>query len=94
MGSVQSRVKLRVVPRAKQSIVVGRHGDGWKVRIAAPPEDGRANDAVVALLAASIGVPVSGIEIVAGMTARDKTVVFSGIDAGEVDRRLDAAQSR
>lgn len=94
MGSVQSRVQLRVVPRAKRSVVVGRHGDGWKVRIAAPPEDGRANAAVVALLAASTGVPTSGIEIVAGMTARDKIVVLSGIDAGEVDRRLDAAQSR
>ncbi|HEX5448502.1 MAG TPA: DUF167 domain-containing protein [Gaiellaceae bacterium] len=94
MGSVQSRVKLRVVPRAKRSVVVGRHGDGWKVRIAAPPEDGRANAALLALLADSTGLPVSGVEIVAGMTARDKTVVLSGIDAGEVDRRLDAAQNR
>ena len=89
-----TRVKLRVVPRAKRSVVVGRHGDGWKVRIAAPPEDGRANDAVVALLAASTGVPASGIEIVAGMTARDKTVVLSGIDAGEVERRLEAAHGQ
>lgn len=87
-------MKLRVVPRAKRSAVVGRHGDGWKVRIAAPPEDGRANAAVVALLAASTGIPASGIAIVAGTTARDKTVVLSGIDPGEVDRRLDAAQSR
>lgn len=94
MGSVQSRVKLRVVPRAKRSVVVGRQGDGWKVRIAAPPEDGRANAALLALLADSTGLPVSGVEIVAGMTARDKTVVLSGIDAGEVDRRLDAAQNR
>lgn len=90
---VQSRVRLRVVPRARQSSVVGRFGDGWKVRIAAPPEDGRANDAVVSLLAAATGVAASGIEIVAGTASRDKTVVLSGIDAAEVERRLEAAQS-
>lgn len=94
MGSVQSRVQLRVVPRAKRSVVVGRHGAGWKVRIAAPPEHGRANAAVVALLSATTGVPASGIEIVAGTTARDKTVVLSGIDTGEVERRLEAAKDR
>lgn len=94
MGSVQSRVHLRVVPRAKRSAVVGRYADGWKVRIAAPPEDGRANAAVVALLAEATGVATSGIAIVAGATARDKTVVFSGLTPDEIDRRLTAAEAR
>jgi uncharacterized protein len=70
---------------------VGRHGDAWKVRVAAPPEAGRANDAVVRLLADTLALPQRDVEIVAGHTARDKVVSLAGIDAAETERRLDAA---
>ena len=56
-----TRLTLRVAPGAKQTEIVGRHGDGWKVRVAAPPEDGRANAAVVALLAETLALPRAAV---------------------------------
>jgi uncharacterized protein YggU (UPF0235/DUF167 family) len=70
--------------------VVGRHGDAWKIRVAAPPENGKANDAVVALLAHALGVPRAWIEIAGGHGSRDKTVVVAGLAETEVDERLAA----
>jgi uncharacterized protein YggU (UPF0235/DUF167 family) len=71
--------------------VVGRHGEAWKVRVAAAPERGRANDAVVALLAAALSLPREDITVVAGVSARDKVVELVGISAAEADRRLTQA---
>ena len=85
------RLQLRVSPGAAHTEVVGRHGGAWKVRVAAPPEGGRANDAVLRLLADATGVPRTHVEIVAGHAARDKVVALAGIDAAELDRRLTSA---
>jgi uncharacterized protein len=71
--------------------VVGRHGDGWKIRVAEAPERGRANDAVLALLARTLGIPRASLTLVSGHGARDKVVELDGIEPGEVERRLTAA---
>jgi uncharacterized protein (TIGR00251 family) len=83
-----SRIRLRVSPGAARSTVVGRHGDGWKVRVAAPAENGKANDVLVRLLAGWLGLPRTGVELVSGHTRRDKIVELSGIDEAEARRRL------
>jgi hypothetical protein len=67
---------------------VGRHGDGWRARIAAPPERGRANDALCALLAEALDVPRSSVRVVAGATARVKVVEVEELTPGEIERRL------
>jgi uncharacterized protein (TIGR00251 family) len=67
---------------------VGRYGTGWKLRVSAPPEGGKANAAVIRLLAAALGVPVGDVEIVSGHGSRDKTVALAGIDSDEIERRL------
>jgi uncharacterized protein (TIGR00251 family) len=85
-----TRLRLRVSPGASRSEIVGRHGEAWKVRVAAPPESGKANDALVALLASTLGVSRSGVEIVSGHGSRDKTVVVSGLEGNDVDARLAA----
>ncbi len=82
------RLTLRVSPGASRSAVVGRHGDGWKVRVAAAPEDGKANDAVVRLLAENLALPTRDVEIVSGRASRDKTVAVTGIVSEELERRL------
>jgi uncharacterized protein len=87
---VTTRLALRVSPGARSSAVVGRHGAAWKVRVSAPPEDGRANAAVVQLLADALGVPARTISVVSGHGARDKLVEVAGIAPDEIDRRLDA----
>jgi uncharacterized protein len=86
-----TRLQLRVSPGAARAGIVGRHGAAWKIRVAAPPENGRANDAVVKLLADLLGLPRRDVEIVAGHSARDKIVTVAGIGPNELDRRLSTA---
>jgi uncharacterized protein (TIGR00251 family) len=83
-----ARLQLRVSPGAGRSAVVGRHGDGWKVRVAARAEDGKANDALVRLLADTLALPVRSVRIVSGHTSRDKTVALEGLERDETERLL------
>jgi uncharacterized protein YggU (UPF0235/DUF167 family) len=89
--SASIRLRLRVVPGARSSAVVGRLGEAWKVRVRAAPERGRANDEVVSLLADTLGVTRAAIRVVAGHAARDKIVELDRISLEEADRRLAAA---
>jgi len=85
---VSSRLLLRVSPGAGSSGIIGRHGAAWKVRVRAAPEGGKANAAVVRLLADTLALPVRDVEIVSGHASRDKTVALAGIDHDEIERRL------
>jgi uncharacterized protein len=64
------------------------------VRVAAPAEGGRANDAVVRLLARTLALPRQDVTLVAGHGARDKVVSLAGIDRDETERRLESAVTR
>jgi len=86
-----TRLRLRVSPGSRRSEIVGRYGDGWKVRVAVPPEGGRANEAVVELLSERLRIPRRSISIVSGQAARDKIVRMDGIDLAESERRLERA---
>jgi uncharacterized protein len=90
----RTRVRLRVVPGAGRAGVVGRHGDAWKVRVTAPPERGRANDAVVELLSAALGVSRASVSLVSGHGGRDKIVELAGITAAELEQRLASAERK
>jgi hypothetical protein len=83
-----ARITVTVSPGAARSELVGRHGDGWKARIAAAPERGRANDALVALLAETLDVPRKRVRVVGGHTSRRKVVEVEGVEAIEIARRL------
>ena len=91
--SPSTRVQLRVSPGARQARVVGRHGDAWKVRVAPAPENGKANAAVVALLADTLALPRGGVTIVSGHASRDKTVALQGIDPEQTERLLAEASA-
>jgi len=82
---------LRVAPGGSRTAVVGRHGDAWKVRVAAAPERGRANEAVLALLAETLALPRARVTLVSGGGSRDKIVELAGIEPDEIERRLAAA---
>jgi len=86
-----TRVRLRVVPGAHRSEVVGRHGQAWKVRLSAPPERGKANAQLIELIADALSVPQSSVEVVSGRGSRDKVVAFEGLSTEEAARRLEAA---
>jgi uncharacterized protein len=91
MKAVSTRVRLRVSPGANSAQVVGRQGEAWKVRVAAPPEGGRANEAVVRLLAETLSLPRDAVTLVSGHGARDKIVQLTGLDPTQIERRLSAA---
>lgn len=83
--------KLKVVPRAKTSMIEGEYGTGLKVRIHAPPVDGKANKEVVRLLAETLGVRTEEVEILAGLSSTGKTVMIRGLSAGQLRERLKLA---
>ena len=82
------RITVRVSPGARRTEVAGRYGGGWKVRVAAPPERGRANEALVLHLAEVLGVPKAAVRVVAGPGSRDKVVEVDGLTAAQVDSAL------
>lgn len=92
--NASTRLELRVVPGARRPEVVGRQGASWKIRVTAAPEDGRANQAVIGLLAETLGLPRRAVSIVAGHGKRDKVVAFEGISVGEAESRLASAVRR
>ncbi len=81
-------IAVQVLPRARRSEVVGVHGDALKVRIAAPPVEGAANEALVAFLAEALGLRQRDVTVVSGQHARRKRVHIRGLAAGEVAARL------
>ena len=91
MSAAKTRLKLRVSPRSRRPGIAGRHGDAWKVRVAEPPEDGRANEAVLDLLARTLDLPRSRFALVSGHSSREKIVVLDGVEQAQTERLLDSA---
>jgi uncharacterized protein (TIGR00251 family) len=80
---------VRVIPRSGKNEVAGVLADGTvKIRLAAPPVEGKANEALVRFLAETLGVRPNRIEIVGGATGRNKLVVIAGLEAAEAERLL------
>jgi len=69
---------VRVQPRASRSEIAGRHGERLRIRLQAPPVDGRANAALVEFLADAFGVPRAGVTVERGLSGRDKLVRIRG----------------
>jgi len=70
---------IHVQPRASRTEVAGWHGDAVKIRLAAPPVDGAANDALTAFLAERLAVPRSAVSLLSGETSRRKRVGIDGL---------------
>ena len=83
-----ARLTVKVHPRARRSALAGRIGDAWKLSLAAPPVDGKANDECVRYLAELAGVPRSRVRIVMGLTSRLKVVEIGGVTQEDLERRL------
>jgi hypothetical protein len=83
-------ISIKVVPGARRDRVVGKYGDAIKVQVSAPPEGGKANQAVVSLIAGALGVREQQVTIVRGHTQPRKVVRIEGIDQPAVDARLGA----
>jgi len=77
-------LRLHIQPGAKKTEVVGMHGEALKIRLAAPPVDGKANACLIAFLANQLGVAKAAISLVSGETSRAKRVRVSGVDPASV----------
>ncbi|MGH9788926.1 MAG: DUF167 domain-containing protein, partial [Candidatus Acidiferrales bacterium] len=83
-----ARLRVKVQARARRNELAGIHDGALRVRVTAPPVEGRANEAVVELLSEHLRLPKSSIRIVAGERAPLKTVEVVGLDAAAVADRL------
>lgn len=86
-----TRLRVRVSPGAKKEGLLGVYGQALKIAVRAPAEKGRANRAVVDLLADALGVPAARLTVVTGLTSRDKTVSVAGVAPEDLRERLAAA---
>ena len=87
-------IRLHVQPAAGRTAIAGRFGDALKVKVAAPPEGGRANDACAALLAETLGVKPQSVELLTGAASRTKVFVVAGVEEDDVRRLLEQALER
>ena len=83
-----ARITVKVHPRARRSAITGRFGEAYKLDLAAPPVDGKANEECVRFLAGLLGLPRSQIRIAAGLTSRLKVVEIDGLPQDTLDGLL------
>jgi uncharacterized protein len=85
---VTARVAVHVQPRARRTEAAGMHGDAVKVRLAAPPVDGAANEELIRFVAERLGVPRSAVRIAAGSASRRKVIAVDGMGSDAVRAAL------
>jgi uncharacterized protein len=85
---MKTRVKLKVRAGAHRTEFAGLHGDAWKLSVAAPPVDGKANEAIVRFLAKLAGVRAASVRIVSGLTGSTKIVEVEGVDSEQLQRAI------
>jgi len=81
-------LSLRVSPGASKDAIVGWHGNALKIRVCAAPENGKANDAVIALLSNTLGLPRRAIILHSGHASRSKRIRIEGLTLTEITARL------
>ena len=89
-GADACTIMVRVQPRSSRNRIAGYRDGALRVSVSAPPREGRANAALLDLLAGSLGIPRARLQIVRGHGSRDKVVAVEGMTAGEVAHRLEA----
>ena len=88
-----TKLTVKVVPGASRSEIAGWLGQSLKIRVAAPPEDGKANRAVIKLLASALGIPNHQIRLKAGGASPRKTLEINGLSHAEITERLGTADT-
>lgn len=83
-----ARLTVKVHPRARRTALAGRLGDAWKLALAAPPVDGKANEECLRFFAELAGVAKSRVRILRGSTSRMKVVEVEGVTQQELERLL------
>lgn len=87
--SENALLQVKVVPGASRTRVAGRYGDGIKVQVAAAPEKGKANQAVIETVAQWLGLKDAQVAITAGLTQPRKTLRLQGVSSGRLAEELE-----
>jgi uncharacterized protein (TIGR00251 family) len=87
---MKTRISIKVAAGARATAFSGRFGDAWKLHVAAPPVDGKANEAITKFLAQALSLPNSAVRIVSGLTSTRKTVEIEGATQEAVAALLNA----
>ncbi|MES1261874.1 MAG: DUF167 domain-containing protein [Acidobacteriota bacterium] len=85
---MKTRIALKVRAGARKTEFTGKLGDVWKLQVAAPPVDGKANEAIVRFLAKLLCVSSASVRIVTGLSAPAKIVEIDGVDSGQLERAI------
>ena len=88
--TTECRLELKIVPSSSRDEVCGWLGDALKIKVAAPPEKGKANKAVLKLLAKQLGIAASDIEVQSGASSAHKTVLLRGMTEEALAAKLAA----
>ncbi len=88
-----SIVTVRIHPGARRTAVAGIHNGALKISLTTPPVDGRANEALIGMLAAALGLPKARLDLLTGVSGRTKTLRVTGKSAAEVQAALDPTRS-
>ncbi|MDB9822392.1 DUF167 domain-containing protein [Deltaproteobacteria bacterium] len=84
-------IRIKLLPRSSKNEVLGKEGDTYRVKVTAPPVDGKANIALIALLAKKLNRPKGDIQIIGGKKARIKRIRVHGLSGEDVDNLLDGS---
>jgi uncharacterized protein YggU (UPF0235/DUF167 family) len=85
---MKARLTLKIRANARKTEFTGKQGEIWKLHVAAPPIDGKANEAIVRFLARLSGVPATSVRIVNGFTSTTKIAEIDGIDPEDLQRAI------
>lgn len=81
-------ITVHAVPRAAQDAIQGLHGDALKIRLHAPPVEGKANEALISFLSRTLNIPARDITLKNGFGQRRKVIVINGLSKSEIEKRL------
>lgn len=87
-GGPAVRIAVKAVPGARRDEIAGRLGDRLKVRVAAPPEGGRANEAICRVIAEALGIRARDVRVVSGHGSPEKVLEVAGVDEAAVRRLM------
>jgi uncharacterized protein len=90
MSNIQTKVPVKVIPNASRNEILGLQNGVWRIKIAAPPDKGKANKELIDYLSDMLAVKKIDLTVLRGHASRDKVVAVEGLSQVEVDRRLSA----
>ena len=86
--NLQSRIKVKVLPRSSKNQIMGQEGDLFKVKLTSPPVKGKANKALIEFLAEKLGIPKAHMEIKSGKSSKLKSILIHGLTLEEITQSL------